>query len=40
MRNSYNTLVEKPERGEHFGHLGADGTILLKCILNKWDTRV
>jgi hypothetical protein len=32
-RNTYKILVGKHEAKEPFGDLGADGRIILKCIL-------
>jgi hypothetical protein len=35
IRNSYNTLVGKPERKRPLVDLGVDGRIILECILGK-----
>jgi hypothetical protein len=33
--NAYRILVEKPERKNHLGDIGIDGSIILKCMLQK-----
>jgi hypothetical protein len=35
MRNIYNSLVEKPEGGDHLGNLNLEGRIILKRIFKK-----
>jgi hypothetical protein len=41
LRNAYKILVVKPKRERQLGrHVGADGRIILECILNKWGERI
>jgi len=35
MKNSYETVVRKPERRDHLTDLGEDGRIILKWILGE-----
>jgi hypothetical protein len=39
-RTAYRVFVEKPNRRSHFENLGVDGSIILKCVLQKQDGRV
>jgi hypothetical protein len=36
-RNAYRVLVGRPAGRKHLEDLGVDGSIMLKCILNKWN---
>jgi hypothetical protein len=36
-RSAYRVLVGRSEGRKHLEDLGVDGSIILKCILNKWD---
>jgi hypothetical protein len=35
-RSAYRVLVGRPEGRKYLEDLGVDGSIILKCILNKW----
>jgi hypothetical protein len=39
-RGLYRVLVGKPERKDHLGHAGLDGSIILRWIFRKWDVGV